>query len=49
MTYSGELFIERIEQEARVNPDFRRMLQGVWKSGIPEIWSRLEVARGSRP
>jgi len=44
---SGPEFIERIEIEARQNPDFRRMLHGAWKSGSPEIWARFEAARGA--
>jgi hypothetical protein len=44
---SGADFIGRIELEARRNPDFRRMLHGVWSSGTPEVWARLVAARGS--
>lgn len=43
---SGVQFIERIEIEARQNPDFRRMLHGAWRSGAPEIWARFVAARG---
>ena len=43
---SGSQFIERIETEARRDPTFRSMLNGVWKSGSPEVWTRLEAARG---
>ncbi|MEA9588297.1 hypothetical protein VC279_00570 [Xanthomonas sp. WHRI 10064A] len=44
---SGLDYIERIELEARRNPAFRHLLGGVWKSGTPEVWARLEVARSS--
>ena len=43
---SGSQFIERIETEARRDPTSRSMLNGVWKSGSPEVWTRLEAARG---
>jgi hypothetical protein len=41
----GDVFIERIETEARKNPAFRQLLGGVWRSGTPEIWARVEKAR----
>ena len=44
---SGETFIDRIEIEARRNPNFKHLLGGVWKGGAsPEVWSRVEKARG---
>lgn len=43
---SGELFISRIEEQARMDPVFRGMLEGVWPSGTPQVWARLEAARG---
>ncbi|WP_425599522.1 DUF6869 domain-containing protein [Xanthomonas phaseoli] len=44
---SGLRYIERIELEARRNPGFRHLLGGVWKSGTPEVWMRVEAARGA--
>lgn len=43
--YSGQDFIGRIEHEARVSPKFRWLLGGVWRSGEPEVWERVEAAR----
>ena len=44
--YHGPDFIDRIEAESRRNPAFRRLLGGVWRSSSPEIWARIEKARG---
>jgi hypothetical protein len=43
----GELFVDRIELEARRNPAFRHLLGGVWESSTPEVWARIEKARGT--
>ena len=43
---SGAQFIDRIETEARRDPTSRSMLSGVWQSGSPDVWARLEAARG---
>ena len=43
----GPRFIERIEMLARSNQRFREMLHGVWRSSTPEIWARIESARGA--
>jgi len=43
----GPEFIERIEQEARSNADFRNLLDGVWQSGTQEIWHRLNACGAS--
>ncbi len=43
---SGEAFIERFEEQCRLDPVFRQMLHGVWQSGSPGVWARLELARG---
>jgi hypothetical protein len=42
----GPEFIDRIETEARTNPAFRHLLGGVWESSTPEVWLRIEAARG---
>lgn len=44
--YHGPEFIDRIEEEARKNPDFRHLLGGVWESSSPAVWARIEEARG---
>jgi hypothetical protein len=41
----GADFIGRIEEEARKSPAFRHLLGGVWRSGTPEVWARVEKAR----
>ncbi|MBV8620788.1 MAG: hypothetical protein JOY84_18125 [Curvibacter sp.] len=43
--YHGEEFIRRIEIEAWRSLPFRLLLQGVWSSGTPAIWARVEKAR----
>jgi hypothetical protein len=43
--YHGPEVIDRIELEARDNPEFRRLLGGVWQSSTPEVWARVEMAR----
>jgi hypothetical protein len=45
--YHGSQYIDRIEEEARRNPKFRHLLGGVWQSGTPDIWIRIERARGA--
>nr|CAS02601.1 putative integron gene cassette protein [uncultured bacterium] len=44
--YAGPQFIDRIESEARQNPAFRNLLGGVWECSTPEVWTRVEAARG---
>ena len=42
----GEEVIDRIETEARKNPDFNLLLGGVWQGGMSEqIWERVQRAR----
>jgi hypothetical protein len=43
----GAAFIDRIEVEARRDPKFRALLNGVWQSSTDAIWSRVEACRGS--
>ena len=46
----GEAFIDRIETEARSSQLFRRTLHGVWQnSTAPDLWARVELARGPAP
>lgn len=39
----GATWIDRLEAEAKSNPRFKDLL--VWRSGTPEVWSRIEKAR----
>lgn len=41
----GATYIERIEIEARGNPEFRHLLGGLWRCSNRDIWSRIEKAR----
>lgn len=41
----GEEYIEVIEEEAKDNPEFRKLLRGVWESSTPEVWNRVQKAR----
>jgi hypothetical protein len=43
--HHGAAFIERIEVMARQQPAFRRLLRGVWESGPPELWARVQLAQ----
>jgi len=39
----GDTFIERVEAEARQDPQFARLLGGVWKNTMSDaIWNRLQ-------
>ncbi|OWQ91865.1 hypothetical protein CDN99_05695 [Roseateles aquatilis] len=42
--YWGPHFIERIEETARENAQFRALLNGVWQSSTSDIWSRVRRA-----
>jgi hypothetical protein len=44
--YHGTDYIDRIEIEARTNPDFKHLLGGVWESSSPAVWKRVVFARG---
>ncbi|MGL4576272.1 MAG: DUF6869 domain-containing protein [Burkholderiaceae bacterium] len=46
INYFGPQFIDRIEKEAAASASFRELLGGVWESSTPEIWKRIEAARG---
>lgn len=39
----GDKFIDRVEEEAKKNPDFAKLLGGVWKNAInDEVWERIQ-------
>ncbi len=43
---NGHAVIDVVEEEARRNPQFRDLLQGLWRNVIAiEIWQRIEQAR----
>jgi hypothetical protein len=44
--YHGSEFVDRIEQRALADSEFRRLLGGVWKSGTPAVWRRIAAVRG---
>lgn len=44
--YWGPAFVDRIEEEAHSNDAFRALLDRVWESSTPEVWTR--VARAAR-
>ena len=40
----GEKVIDRVEREAKSNPNFARLLGGVWQSDTPpHLWQRVEA------
>ena len=40
----GEQYIERVEDKARKDPTFAKVLGGVWQSNMSdEIWARLQT------
>ena len=42
----GPEFIDRVEELARLDPDFNDLLGGVWRNNMSEeIWKRVEAAR----
>jgi uncharacterized protein DUF6869 len=43
--YSGAKFIDRIEKLATEDQRFNYLLGGVWRSGPPDVWTRVELAR----
>jgi hypothetical protein len=46
--YWGPDFIDRIEQTAWDDVQFRNLLTGVWESSSAEIWSRVQLAASGR-
>ena len=43
--YCGDEIIDNIEIEASCSPAFRALLRGIYKSGTPAVWSRVEACR----
>ncbi len=49
LAHYGAQFIGRIEAEAQRSPAFAHLLGGVWQRDTPpEIWQRIEAARGGK-
>jgi Family of unknown function (DUF6869) len=44
----GEEFIDRIEETARRDSKFRKLLCGVWQSGSDEVWNRIVEIRADQ-
>ena len=45
LSYHGPAFIERVEREAALNPQFASLLGGVWQFEMAdEIWARVQAA-----
>lgn len=43
----GKLLIDRVEEQAKKQPSFRRALYGVWQNDMPDdIWARVQAAAG---
>src|SRR4051794_19222057 len=41
----GERYIDRVEEKARKDPAFAKLLGGVWRNSMSdEIWARLQTA-----
>jgi uncharacterized protein DUF6869 len=46
LCHHGSVFIDRVEQLARRDPNFNLLLGGVWNGGIsPDVWARLQECR----
>jgi hypothetical protein len=44
LSYHGEAFIDKVEAEARNNPEFAWMLGGTWQFQMSEeIWARVQL------
>jgi hypothetical protein len=46
LVWHGTEFIDRVEQEAIINPKLNYLLGGVWRREMPQaIWERIEKVR----
>ena len=46
LVHHGVKVVDRVDVEARRNPAFRLLFNGVWRSSIqPAVWARLEKYR----
>jgi hypothetical protein len=45
----GDAFIDRVEVEARQDPQFAKLLGGVWKNSMSDaVWNRLQAVWNRR-
>ncbi|MEL6218086.1 MAG: DUF6869 domain-containing protein [Pseudomonadota bacterium] len=51
VTQNGPAVIDRIEAEAKVNPQFRYLLSGIWGQSRtdPDVWRRIQAAIEAGP
>ena len=47
LEHAGAQFAERIEIEARRDPNFCWMLHQIYESGPPQVWARIHTIRES--
>ena len=46
LTWHGALFIDRVENQAKVDSRFNYLLGGIWQQDISdEVWSRIQNMR----
>jgi hypothetical protein len=46
MNENGNIFIDRVIEEAKRSEKFNTLLGGVWESNIePEVWKKIESTR----
>lgn len=44
----GDIFVDRIEAEAKIDSEFRALLGGVWQNTTSdEVWARIQKCRGA--
>jgi hypothetical protein len=49
LSHHGESFIERVEEEAKTNPQFAHLLGGVWQFKMSEaVWTRVQRVRDTQ-
>ena len=49
LAHHGERMIASVETEAKGNPEFARLLGGVWKNAMSEeVWSRVQTVWNRR-
>lgn len=47
LSKNGEAYIDQVEELARKDPKFRKLLAGVWKNAMSEdLWARVCAVKG---
>jgi hypothetical protein len=47
LVYHGERFIDRVEVLSRRDPQFRKLLGGVWQNAMSDaLWARVQAVAG---